>query len=242
MVNGSFMLLLLIYPLRKRFVFGSHVISLKRWFQIHMILGIVGPVAILYHCNFSLGSTNSNVALISMLVMVLSGLVGRFLYSKIHFGLYGHTVTLRELKTRKLHASKLLSKDQGDVQHLVSPSIFESLENYERLALQARGVLGNFWRALFLGFKTRFVYLALCRQLRRDQRFSLVDPPISRKRIKLHFKQVRGHISLYLAIIRKIAGLGFSERLFSLWHMFHLPIFFMLIITGFVHVYAVHLY
>ena len=32
------------------------------------------------------------------------------------------------------------------------------------------------------------------------------------------------------------------ERLFSLWHVLHLPLFFMLLIAGIVHVVAVHVY
>ena len=65
------MLLLLIYPLRKRFQHSSiFIFSTKNWFKLHMVLGVFGPLLILYHSNFSLGSTNSNVALGSMLLMV----------------------------------------------------------------------------------------------------------------------------------------------------------------------------
>ena len=41
---------------------------------------------------------------------------------------------------------------------------------------------------------------------------------------------------------RQVAEFGIYERLFSLWHVLHLPLFFMLLVTGIVHVVAVHVY
>src|SRR5579871_2308794 len=97
-VGGSLMLLQLVYALRKR-IPALHILgSVPRWFQIHMLFGVVGPVCILVHCGFSLGATNSNIALFSMLVVAGSGIFGRYFYSKIHHGLYGHKASLSELQ------------------------------------------------------------------------------------------------------------------------------------------------
>ena len=74
-------------------------LKLRSWFSLHMLLGVLGPLCILLHCNFRLGSTNSNVALAGMLLVAGSGLIGRYLYGKFHFGLYGQQVGLQQLKT-----------------------------------------------------------------------------------------------------------------------------------------------
>ena len=42
-IGGSLMLLLLVYPLRKRFRLWAAIGSVKAWFRIHMILGLSGP-------------------------------------------------------------------------------------------------------------------------------------------------------------------------------------------------------
>ena len=81
--GGSLMLLLLLYPLRKRIKALRTLGSVGFWFRTHMILGVIGPVLVLLHTNFKLGSINSNVALLAMLVVAVSGVVGRYLYSKI---------------------------------------------------------------------------------------------------------------------------------------------------------------
>ena len=60
---------------------------------------MVGPILVLFHANFSLGATNSNVALISMLLVAGSGVVGRYIYTRLHARLEGHEDTLEQLKT-----------------------------------------------------------------------------------------------------------------------------------------------
>ena len=96
--GGSAMLLLLVYPARKRVPALRFMGTTKHWFQAHMVLGIVGPVLILFHSNFSLGATNSNVALACMLVVSGSGLFGRYFYTRIHHGLHGRRASLAELR------------------------------------------------------------------------------------------------------------------------------------------------
>ena len=49
-------------------------------------------------------------------------------------------------------------------------------------------------------------------------------------------------ISVYLDTTRKTGQLMTYERMFAIWHVLHLPLFVMLIITGFIHVFAVHVY
>ena len=97
-VGGSMMLLLLIYSARKRAAWLRWMGGIPLWFEIHMMLGVVGPILILFHCNFKLGATNSNVALICMLLVAGSGVVGRYIYTRLHARMDGHELTLEQLK------------------------------------------------------------------------------------------------------------------------------------------------
>ena len=85
--GATLMALLLIYPLRKRVKALAIIGGVRFWFNTHMMFGILGPALIILHSNFHLGSTNSNVALVSMLIVAGSGLIGRFIYIRIHHGL-----------------------------------------------------------------------------------------------------------------------------------------------------------
>lgn len=84
-VGASMMLLLLTYSLRKRYKFLDWTPVLSRWFNAHIFLGLYGPVLILYHCGYSLGAFNSNIALWSMITVAISGVIGRFLYNRPQF-------------------------------------------------------------------------------------------------------------------------------------------------------------
>jgi len=78
-VGGSLMLLILIYPTRKRLHALASLGGVPLWFNLHKLLGVIGPLIVLFHANFSFGATNSNVALVCMLVVSGSGIVGRYI-------------------------------------------------------------------------------------------------------------------------------------------------------------------
>ena len=107
-LGGSMMLILILYPLRKRIRALRFLGRTAHWFQVHIVLGVVGPVLVLYHSNFQLGSFNSQVALYCMLLVAGSGVIGKHLYARIHNGLYGGKANLKDLRadlTRSLENS-----------------------------------------------------------------------------------------------------------------------------------------
>jgi len=231
-IGGILMLLLLLYPLRKKYRLLQRIGPMKTWFQLHMILGIIGPTLVLYHANFSLGSINSNVALFSMLTVAGSGLIGRFIYTHIHAGLYGHKVTISELG-KYLEADKELI-----IKQLSSyPDIIKELDKLKDRAVKRRNF---FMQIIWLPIMTFQMFL------KRRKIKQLLKKDIKKQTIKTtdidFIKQNLQSISYYINTTRKLAQLNTYERLFSLWHILHMPLFIMLIITGIIHVVAVHMY
>jgi hypothetical protein len=55
-------------------------------------------------------------------------------------------------------------------------------------------------------------------------------------------RSVSRFIHEHLRRVRRVAELGSYERLFSIWHVFHLPFFYMLVVAALIHVLAVHMY
>ena len=236
--GGSMILLLLLYSARKRIRWLGFLGSLTHWFDAHAVLGIVGPILLLYHSNFSLGATNSNVALFCMLIVVGSGLVGRFIYSHIQFGLYGRKMSLEELQGNAERLRALESK----ISYL--PELTSRLE-----ASEAK-VLGSGPRNAVLGLAKPLVVAAnalIARsRLRRYVRKSLRAAARQSSAIAVQRKHLRrtaaAYIDLRLVAVRRVAEFEAYERLFSLWHVLHLSMFFMLLIAGVVHVIAMHVY
>ena len=65
---------------------------------------------------------------------------------------------------------------------------------------------------------------------------------LSRTAYHQRYKITRQYLSAYFSTIQKITVFSFYEKLFSMWHVLHLPLFLMMLISGIVHVIAVHMY
>ncbi len=231
-IGGSMMLLLLVYPLRKR-IKALRVLGPIAWsFRLHMMLGILGPTLILFHSGFSWGSTNSNVALVCMLVVASSGLIGRYVYKRIHHGLYGSKTSLAELTAHSAILAESLTERLAQL-----PALLQRLQQLEtHVREEPRHLLQSLWRYLSIGPRNWLTHI----RLRRDIQRAVASLPGGEARELQH--QLLAHARAYLENSRKIAEFTFYERLFALWHLFHLPLFIMLVISGFVHVFAVHVY
>ena len=237
-IGGVLMLMLLLYPLRKRARFMQRLGPVKWWFRSHMILGIVGPMCILFHCSFHLGALNSNVSLLCMTLVASSGLVGRYLYSKIHYGLYGRKATLQELVQDTSFFKGLL------VSALTyAPRHRDRLQAVEKDALSTqRGILSTVLHIAVFNIQSHWIGLSLRRLMKRALLNEMQKHGGNRHEIHQKLREQRQQLGEYLATLRKINQLAFYDRLFSLWHVLHFPLFLMLVISGIVHVVAVHLY
>jgi hypothetical protein len=237
-IGGSLMLLLLVYSLRKRWSWLSFLGSTPGWFRFHMVLGIAGPLCILYHSNFGTGATNSNVALFSMLTVAVSGLIGRYIYVHIHHGLYGRKLELGELRA----GAEGLRSLSGGISFL--PELVARLESAEQRLLKAGPHLS------FLGFAKPIVVALVALRARwglhgyirnalhAGARRSAVVA-LEHKRLGL---TARCYVDRRLAATRRVAGFEGYERLFSLWHALHIPLIFIMVIAAIIHVIAVHVY
>jgi len=236
--GASLMATLLLYPLRKRLRWMRVLGPTKHWFRMHMIFGVAGPVLILYHCNFTPGSLNDTVALTCTLLVAGSGLVGRYLYMKIHVDLDGHRATLRDLSER----ARITAAQSAEIRALV-PDLLERITAYDELvlaphesgfatlALPIRLAIATRWRAFTL---RRFARATLRKQAGKSA-------VIAAQRKRLEASTGR-FVDEHLRHVRRVAELRSYERLFSLWHVFHLPFFYMLVVAALIHVLAVHMY
>lgn len=236
-VGGSGMLLLLLYPARKRFRWLKVIGTVKLWFQAHMVLGIIGPLFVLYHSNFSLGATNSNAALFAMLIVSGSGIVGRYFYTRIHFGLYGRKASRAEMQAE---AEALKDKVAGS---RFVPDLLQRLDAAEaRMLKQKKGLLRQITRPLYVTGMMLAQRWALTRIATNELRTAAETSPVLAKQHAQFAVAVRQYIKRRLQATRQVAEFESYERLFSLWHMLHLPLFFLLLVASIVHVISVHVY
>lgn len=232
--GGSMMLLLLVYPLRKRMGLRARWGSIAFWFRLHMLLGLIGPLLILYHARFSWGALNSAVAVTAMLIVAGSGLIGRFFYTRVHRGYSGRKLQVQAV-TRILRAELRSLADEGAVGTL----LFDRLEPFEKVAAHAGSSFGASARAVVtIGFATRVAQ----RQLKRDLRSMLEPINLPPMELRGRHRELLRRTNAYFHAVRRAAQFAFYDRMLRLWHLLHLPLFVMLIFSAVLHVFAVHMY
>jgi hypothetical protein len=237
-LGSLMMLILLLYPMRKRFRFMANWGPISYWFRFHMMLGVLGPICILYHANFTLGSTNSSVALFSMLLVAGSGLIGRYLYVKIHYGLYGRRINLKEL-VRELEEEKgELARTAG-----FTPNVRKPLLHFANSALNhSRGFCFSVGIFFFMRLRTRWAYRSLRGPLKQGMKEEARRQGWSSRIYRQQLRNARREAWHFLRQVRKVMEFNVYERLFALWHLFHLPLMVMMLVAGVFHVIAVHAY
>ena len=236
-VGGCSMVLLLLYPARKRVRWLNFLGSIPEWFQLHMVLGVVGPVCILFHANFSLGAANSNVALFCMLAVVGSGVVGRYFYTRLHARLDGRQASLVELQS----IADTLTRQVSVV--AVLPDLLVAIDAEEKRLLEpAHGPIGRLLHVFAVGARASFARWRLRRRISRAVIESArKSPAIAQNAERLRITATR-YADKRLDASRRVAEFRVYTRLFGLWHVLHVPLLIMLVIAGVVHVISVQIY
>jgi hypothetical protein len=236
--GGSMMVLLLLYSARKRVSWLGWMGGIPAWFEFHMVLGIVGPILVLFHSNFSLGATNSNVALFSMLLVAGSGVIGRYIYTRLHARLDGHEDTLEQLKA----VGDRLRSQTTSIAFL--PGLLDAIDRVEKRLIERPQSFAG--RCLYLftgGIRAAVARFLVRREINRAVRYAARRESVLIARHAHRLAAVaRNYADRRLEAGRRMAEYRMYAKLFSLWHVLHIPLFFMLLIAGVVHIVAVNVY
>ena len=239
-VGGVLLLLQFLYPVRKNARFMRSWGSVKNWFAMHKVLGIVGPMLILYHGNFRLHAVNSNVAMFAMIIVVISGLIGRYIYLKIHSSHFGEMLSLQDMQKQFG-----ITRDEMDHEKYITRRVKNRLHEFEDWAFApSKGLVHGGMRLLMLGQRKRRARAQAIRELKHGlsdlakRKGLAADSELLRTRLQ-HDREL---VNEYFKAVTRIVEFSAYRRMFSMWHVLHVPLFFMLLVTGVVHVVAVHMY
>lgn len=239
LVGGLMLLALLLYPLRKRVRFLRSLGILPTWFKWHMIFGILAPTLILFHSTFHIGSINAGMALGAMLLVAGSGVFGRFFYTKIHKGLYGRQATLKEAQDEM--------EKTGSVKSLsFAPEIEKKLNEFRAVtASVSKGGSTGLLHFATIGIKAALLSRSLVKVLRHTMYSQASEKnwnAAQMKQLEQMFEESKKQIEFIINAVRDVAQFHTYERLFSWWHIFHIPLVYLLIFSGIFHVISVHMY
>ena len=203
--------------------------GMQRWLQIHIFFGIAGPILVVLHTTFRLGSLNGTIAFLAMMLVFLSGIIGRFLYSKIHYGLGGSKAKLSDVKASLVTSGKRIKSRRLD-------------RFTESVMKQPASLMAAWWDLTIFGWRSRWLTHQLCRDMDRHLASMAKREGWERGKISQHRKAFRKQLHNYMFMLRKVALFSVYERFFSFWRHAHVPLLYLLLFSGVLHVIAVHMY
>ena len=214
-IFGSFFMLLgvAIYIIRKRFKIFFRIGLLKHWLEFHIFLCTLGPILVIFHTTFKFGGIVS-VSFWSMMAVVLSGIVGRFIYVQIPRTIQGDELSFQQLgeMSRTIHHDLVKT-------YKLPEELIEDIE--QKIKVDSRISLTIFIKEFIKSFT-----------IKREVRTRLGSYGLDSKRIS----DITFNITQQFSIIRKIKYLRVMQKLFKFWHIFHLPFAIIMLIIMIIHV------
>lgn len=197
-----------LYIPAKKYGFLDKYIRLRYLLDFHIFLCTLGPILILFHTTFKFGGIVS-VAFWSMVLVVLSGVVGRYIYLQLPRSISGREMSRQEIKNSQaetLAELKILAEQK--------PELFEQIRTYENPH--------SSWWASRQYFQKQLRYF--------KQEMGPLDIPSNRK--KELFRSVRAEMVLQ----QRIRNLESMQRLFKYWHVAHRPFALIMLIVVIAHI------
>lgn len=211
-VAGLVMMMVpVVYALRKRWAPLARLGSMRGWLEFHIFCGTVGPVLVTFHTSFKFNGLIS-VAYWSMVSVMLSGFVGRYLFVRIPKSIRGVELTHDEIVERTEQLKRELDAPA------MGPGVLNRVHEVER-ALEQQAV-GSFVGPMVARMRLGGLRRELCR--------AGVERSLA--------TSVTASMGERLLLLRKLANLDRTKRLFAMWHVFHLPLVYVMFAIAAVHI------
>jgi hypothetical protein len=205
------------YMARKRFRSLSRIGALKYFLEFHIFLCTLGPILVLYHTSFKFGGIVA-VSFWSMVAVVVSGIIGRFIYLQIPRTIQGRELSLSDLSGLE---SDLFNQMQEH--YKVNYEIIAQMNI--ALSSSGSGEKGNFILRIFrrFGFERK-----LLKQVRKELKTQQLSSRDYRKVVRLFKSKI--------ILNRRIAWLSTMQNFLRYWHVAHLPFALIMLVIMIVHI------
>lgn len=202
---------------RKKKKFLPRVGVLKYWLEFHIFLCSIGPLLILFHTAFKFGGIVS-ISFWSMVAVVLSGVIGRFIYIQIPRTIQGRELSLVEIKDMKDNMSHGLKTKYG-----LEDSIYETLlaATQKKFEFAEEGFISRIFKRMQYN-----------KEVKAGVHTILKQTDLTAKDKKGVMKLVNYEMTMNARINR----LQTMQTLFKYWHVAHLPFALIMLVIMVIHV------
>lgn len=204
------------YMARKRISPLKSVGTVRGWLEVHLFCGVVGPVLITLHTSFKFNGIIS-AAYWSMVLVMLSGFVGRYLYVRIPRSIRGNELTRAEVDREAEALKDTLAASE------VKGNALGRIDDFERRTTPSDAALSL--TDLVVGELTMGWKLG---RLRRELMACGLAGEDADRIVRLAGDRAM--------LLRRGAYLQRTKALFGAWHVFHLPLVYLLLVIAAAHI------
>ena len=208
-----------VYILRKRVKKFSNWGELKHWLEFHIFMCTIGPLLILFHTSFKFNGLVS-ISFWSMVIVVLSGFLGRFIYVRIPRTIQGKELDSEELQNLENNYSQLLSDNLKSQRQIIN-----KVDDFINKEKQNKLTAFNFISTIFKDFLS---YHKLIKEIKYFLNTSGFDNKSQKEILKVLKKKI--------TLSRTISRLETLRDLLHYWHVFHIPLAIIMFLIMFVHI------
>lgn len=211
-IGTALMFVAAIYPMMRRMKFFRFIASNTMWFDFHLMAGLVGPMFILLHSAFKLDNWVA-LAFWSMVIVVISGVIGRYLYTQVPDLAHGRE--LEELDHQRTFARLRESHPEAAA---AATAILEShRRDAEHIARNA-GLVGALWWIMMEDLRRPIRWFSRRHRLRK----TAAPKPVVRELIRRTGRMI--------LIDRRGVLVPRAQLLLHSWKKVHVP--FTVLMTG----------
>ena len=205
------------YMARKRFRSLSRIGALKYFLEFHIFLCTLGPVLILYHTTFKFSGIVA-ISFWSMVAVVISGIVGRFIYLQIPRTIQGRELSLSDLAGMENDLFTEI-QEQYKVNYQIIMHLNAALSSFES------GENKNFIFRIINRFRFEKKLMKQVKEELKEQQLTRND-----------FRKVIRLFKSKIVLNRRIAWLSTMQNFLRYWHVAHLPFALIMLVIMIVHV------
>ena len=211
-----------LYPLRKKLRAFAWLGAIGKWLDVHIAVALLMPLLLAIHSAWQFGGI-VGLGVHAMMIVWASGIVGRYLYTRIPRSRSGLELTLDEIAgTRRTLVTDLAATtglDPVAIEKALSAPV-ERRESHGAIRVLVAMVLADVtrWR--------------MARELRRQWTHlpgrHALDAAALEKAIDLATREI--------ALEQQVRFLQRTHRIFRYWHLLHRPIAFTALIAVAIHI------
>ncbi|MGD8559172.1 MAG: hypothetical protein PVH04_05890 [Gammaproteobacteria bacterium] len=236
LIGGILMLIALLYFIVKRVTILRRLVSSDAWYYTHLGCGAVGAYLIVLHSSFELKSINSSIAFISMLVVIISGALGRYLYTQFTLTLHKRYTAIKDSEPGLFNTiARYECNTANDIRKRLSRFVLYCLKKPKDMPRFLSRCVSVIWYGVFL-------YTRSARDLSKIIKSIAVLSDLDKADITaLKTSQMR-QLRQYIISVIYMGYVSLLEQLFSHWRALHVPMLYLLVLTSIAHVVVVHMY